>query len=59
LIKEGNRKKIPIQTILPYIKEEGKIILELKTILETRIKQLRNQAITEYLVNVRTYQWNR
>jgi hypothetical protein len=34
--------KIPIQTILPKINEEGKIILEPKTIPETRIKKLRN-----------------
>ena len=42
--------KIPVQIIFPEINEEGKIILETKTILETRIKQLRNRAITEYLV---------
>jgi hypothetical protein len=30
--------KIPIPTILPEISEEVKIILELETILETRIK---------------------
>jgi hypothetical protein len=41
---------IPIQTVLPEINEEGKIILELETIIETRTKQLRNQTITEYLV---------
>ena len=32
------------------INEEGKLILQLETIFETRIKQLRNRAITEYLV---------
>jgi hypothetical protein len=32
--------KTPIQTILPEINEEGKIMLELETILETRIKWL-------------------
>jgi hypothetical protein len=42
--------KITVQTILPDINEEGKIILDLETILETRIKKLRNQAITYYLV---------
>jgi hypothetical protein len=42
--------KIPIQTILLDINEEGKIILEPKAILETKIKQLRNQAINEYLI---------
>jgi hypothetical protein len=30
----------PVQTILPYINGEEKIILELETILETRIKHL-------------------
>ena len=38
--------KTPIQTILPEIDEEGKIILE----LETWIKQLRNRVITEYFI---------
>lgn len=42
--------KIPIQTILPKINEEGRIILEPKTILEKRTKELRNQEITEYLI---------
>jgi hypothetical protein len=35
-------ENIPIQTILPKINEEGKIILELETILETRVKKLQN-----------------
>jgi hypothetical protein len=38
--------KIPVQLFLPELNEEGKIILEPETILETRIKQLRNRAIT-------------
>ena len=42
--------KISIQTILPKLDEEGKVILEPKKISETRTKQLRNQVITEYLV---------
>ena len=33
-------QKIPIQTILPEIEEEGKIILELGEVTETRIRQL-------------------
>jgi hypothetical protein len=45
-LKKVINDKIPVQTILPEINEEGKIILELETILETRTKQLRNQAIT-------------
>jgi hypothetical protein len=48
--KKVIRNKISFQTSLPNLNEEGKIILELETILETRIKQLRNQTITEYLV---------
>jgi hypothetical protein len=37
-LKKVIRNKIPVQTILPEINEEGKIILEPKTILETKIK---------------------
>jgi hypothetical protein len=49
-LKKVIDNKIPVQTILPEINEEDKIILEPETIFETRIKQLRNQSITEYLV---------
>ena len=42
--------KIPIQTILPELDEEGKVILEPKKIFETRTKQLRNRVITEHLI---------
>jgi hypothetical protein len=38
--------KISVQNI----NEEGKIILGPKKILETRIKQMRNQAISNYLI---------
>jgi hypothetical protein len=49
LLKEGD--KIPVQNILSEINEKRKVILEPKTIiLETRIKQLRNRAITKYLI---------
>ena len=34
--------KIPVQTILPELDEEGKIILDPVVITETRICQLRN-----------------
>ena len=44
-------QKIPIQTILPELEEEGKIILELGAVIETRTRQLRNQSISEYLIN--------
>src|SRR5277367_5648695 len=36
-------QKIPIQTILLDIEEEGKIILEPAAVTETRTRQLRNQ----------------
>ena len=45
--------KTPVQTILIELDEEGKIILEHKKIIETRIKKLRNQSIIEYFIK-----WN-
>jgi hypothetical protein len=45
--------KIPIQNILPELEEEGKIILEPKAITDTRICQLRNSSISEYLIKWR------
>ena len=35
-----NLQKIPIQTILAEIEEEGKIILEPRAVIETRTRQL-------------------
>jgi hypothetical protein len=49
-LKKVIGNKIPVQNILPKINEEGKIILDPETILEIRIKKLRNQEITKYLV---------
>jgi hypothetical protein len=46
-------KKILVQTILPEIDEEGKIILEPEAITDTRIHQLRNRSISEYLIKWR------
>ena len=43
-------QKILIQTILPEIEEEGKIILEPGAVTETRTRKLRNRAISEYLI---------
>ena len=43
-------QKIPIQTILSEIEEEGKIILEPGAVTETRTRQLRNRSIAEYLI---------
>jgi hypothetical protein len=45
--------KILVQTILPELDEEGKIILELESITDTRIRQLRNRSILEYLIKWR------
>ena len=42
--------KIPVQTILSELDEEGKIILEPEAIIETRTRQLRNRSISEYLI---------
>jgi hypothetical protein len=49
-LKKVIGNNIPVQKTLPELNEEGKIILEPETILETRIKQLKNRAIVEYLV---------
>ena len=42
--------KLPVQTILPELDEEGKIILEPEAVIETRTRQLRNRSISEYLI---------
>ena len=42
--------KLPVQTILPELDEEGKIILEPKEVTEIRTRQLRNRSILEYLI---------
>jgi hypothetical protein len=44
--------KIPIQTIFPEL-DEGKIILEPKSITDTRVFQLRNRSISKYLIKWR------
>ena len=41
---------IPIQTTFSELEEEGKIILDPEVISETRIHQLRNRSISEYLI---------
>jgi hypothetical protein len=41
--------KILVQTIFPELDEEGKIILDPEAITDTRIRQLRNRSISEYL----------
>jgi hypothetical protein len=45
--------KILVQTIFPELKKEGKIILEPKSITDTRLRQLRNRSISEYLIKWR------
>jgi hypothetical protein len=45
--------KIPVQNIFPELDEEGKIILEPEAITDTRICQLRNRSISEYLIKWR------
>jgi hypothetical protein len=45
--------KISVQTILLELDEEGKFILELEAITDTRVCQLRNISISEYLIKWR------
>ena len=45
--------KIPVQIILPELDEEGKTILDPEAITDTRIRQLRNKSISEYLIKWR------
>jgi hypothetical protein len=52
-LKKVIGNKILVQTILPELDEEGKIILEPKAITDTRIRQLRNRSISEYLIKWR------
>src|SRR3984885_6559157 len=42
--------KLPVQTILRELDEEGKIILEPEAVTETKTRQLRNRSISEYLI---------
>ena len=42
--------KLPSQTILPELDEEGKIILEPEAVKETRTRQLQSRSISEYLI---------
>ena len=45
--------KIPVQTILIELDEERKIILDPEAITDTKIRQLRNRSISEYLIKWR------
>ena len=42
--------KLPVQTILKELDEEGKIILELELFTETRTRKLQNRSILEYVI---------
>eukprot|EP00253_Pinus_taeda_P004032 PITA_04032 len=48
--KEVIGDKLPVQTILPELDEEGKVIFEPEAVIETRTRQLRNRSISEYLI---------
>jgi hypothetical protein len=52
-LKKVISEKIPVQTILRELDEEGKIILEPEAITNIRIRQLRNRSISEYLIKWR------
>ena len=43
-------ENISVQTILPELDEEGKIILEPEAVTEIRTRQLRNRSMSEYLI---------
>ena len=42
--------KIPVQTILPELDEEGKIILKPEAVMEIRTQKLQNKSISKYLI---------
>ena len=41
---------LPVQKILRELDKEGKIILKLEAVTETRTRQLRNRSISKYLI---------
>ena len=43
-------ENLPVQTILPELDEEGKIILEPEAVTKTWTRNLRNRSISEYLI---------
>ena len=49
-LKKIIAENIPVQTMLPELDEEGKIILEPEAVTERRTRQLRNRSILEYLI---------
>ena len=49
-LKKVIGENLLVQTILPKLDEERKIILEPEAVTETRTRQLRNRSISEYLI---------
>ena len=49
-LKKVIGENLTVQTILPEICEEGKIILEPEAVTETRTRRLRNRSISKYLI---------
>ena len=49
-LKKVIGENLPVQTILPELDEEGKVILEPEAVMETRTRQLHNRSISEYLI---------
>ena len=49
-LKKVIGENIPVQTILPELDEEGKIILEPEAVMEKITRQLGNRSISEYLI---------
>ena len=52
-LKKVISDKLPVQTILPELAEEGKIILDPEEITKIRNGQLRNQSIPEYPIKLK------
>jgi len=50
MLKKVIGDKLQVQTILPELEKEQKIILELEVVKETRTQQLQNRSILEYLI---------
>ena len=54
-IKKVISDKLLVQTVLPKLDEERKIILQPQAIRETRTRQLRNRSISEYLIKWKNF----
>ena len=49
-LKKVIGENLPVQTVLPELDGEGKIILEPEAVIEKRTRQLRNRSISENLI---------